>query len=431
MAEKTLEELLISGDIPIVQYCCQKVEGQYERAIAKNANYTWIIEFQKYLWTGIRDAHKNGKKRIFFGGPVPVEIIAAFDCLPVYLDTIPIRLSPSPTLAGRFVDASEKYVGSSMCAFDKTELGMILLNQFGVEPDAFVYASVPCDSSRIAYPNMEKIMNVPTFSFDTPYRRDERGLQYLVNQTKQFIAFMEEFTGQKFEWEKLKPFMENANRTFELQGKCADLRKKKPCPLPGRMLVLNGVTNGMPCYPETAAMLQQEYEIGEMMISLDMGPCPSGEKHRIVLLQNMIWSCAGIMDWLEQEYNSVIVMDAFGFQHGDLFPDNLDDKEACFKVMARKMQNNPMIHGASGPTKHYIDLVDDIFIDYQPDISFFLGHVGCKHTWASSKMITDVVQEKYGMPTLFIDLDGVDGRYKQQSETKSQIKEYMDTVINK
>ena len=434
MAKDTrLEDAVLSGEMSIVDFCCEKVNGQIERMKERNPDLLWTLEIQRAMWELFRDAKKNGKKVVWFGGPVPVDLIVAFDCVPVYLDTVPIRLSPNPVLAARFIDAAEKYVPNSMCGIDKVELGMTLLNQFGPEPDAFVYSSVPCDSSRIAYPHMDTILTkqgVKCFAFDTPFRRDERGIQYLVDQTKKFITWMEEFTGTKFDMGKYEEVCKKTNRTFEWQGKCADLRKRKPCPLPGRMLVLNGTSNAMSGFDAMGDLLEKEYEVGEMLYDFGMGPCPNGEKHRVALLQNMLWSSAGTMDWLEKEYDTVAVMDAFGFQHGDMY-EKIGDLEDCLRVMARKMQNNPMIHGASGPSENFIYLVDKIFSEYEPDVSMFIGHIGCKHTWASAKMVTDMIQEKYGIPSLYLDVDGIDGRYKSLDEIKASVADYMETVVNK
>ena len=149
-------------------------------------------------------------------------------------------------------------------------------------------------------PTWSAFFNVPAFSFDQPFRRDDRGLEYLVDQTERFVTWMEDFTGTKLDWDKMKETMTNANRTYDLQGKCADLRKRKPCPLPGRMLVMNGTTNAMSCFPEMANLLEKELETGEMMSELGLGPCPEGEKHRVALLQNMLWSFSGVMDWMER-----------------------------------------------------------------------------------------------------------------------------------
>ena len=431
MAKDTrLEDAVMRGEMSVFEFCCQKVEGQMERMKERNPDLLWTLEIQSVMWHNYRDAQKSGKKLVFFGGPVPVDIIVAFDCIPVYLDTVPIRLSPNPVLTGKFIDSAEKYVPQTTCGLCKTYLGTLLEDQYGSTPDAFVYSAVPCDSSRVVYPNMARLMKVPTFSFDYPYRRDERGLNYLADQTEKFVEWMEDFTGKKLDWDKLKEAMTNSNRTYELQGKCADLRKHKPCPLPGRMLVLNGTSNAMACFPEMGDLLQKELETGEMLIELGMGPCVNGEKHRAALLQNMLWSSSGVMDWLEREYDTVAVMDAFGFQHGDLYQD-LDNPRDCYLTMAKKMQNNPMIHGAAGPSENFVYLVDKIFEDYEPDVSLFVGHIGCKHTWASAKMVTDMIQNKYGIPSLYLDVDGIDGRYKSPDEIKAAIAEYMDTVVNK
>jgi hypothetical protein len=136
------------------------------------------------------------------------------------------------------------------------------------------------------------------------------------------------------------------------------------------------------------------------------------------------------MDWMEKEYDSVTIMDAFGFQHGVNF-EHMDDRHDCLKTLARMMQNNPMIHGASGPSENFLYLVDKIFAEYEPDVSIFLGHIGCKHTWASAKMVTDMIQEKYGIPSLYLDVDGIDGRYKTKDEVTGALAEYFDTVVNK
>lgn len=427
---KTLESKLLSGELSAVDFMCDKLDEQAEIMKVNNPDMLWTLDIQKVLWTMFRDAHKNGKKLIFYGGSVPTEIIAAFDCVPMYLDSLPFRLCTDATLTARFIDASENYVGASMCGLNKVEMGALLLNQYGVTPDAFVYSSVPCDSSRISFPNMEQILKIPTYKFDTPFRRDEKGYDYLADQIEDFIVFMEELTGKKLDWEKLKPYMETSNQVFELQKKCADLRKNTPCPLPGRLLISNASSNAMACFPELVDVMNRQYEMGSLLVEMGLGPCPDGEKYRIVHHQNMLWSWPELNDWLEQEYGAIIVMDVFGFQGVKLF-DDLNNRRECLRIMGMRMQDNPMVHGASGPSEHHVALADRVIEEYKANVSFFVGHVGCKHTWASAKMVSDMVHEKYGMPTLYVDVDCVDGRYKSREDIKAEIAQYMETVVMK
>ena len=419
---------VLSGEMSTLDYIASTAEGKQAHAVEKNPDMLWVYDIQVAQWAQIRDAHKNGKKVIAFGGPVPVDLMYAFDCQPYYLDQLPLSTAPNVDMTAKFVDLCEAHTNQSMCSIDKVEMGALLADQVGVKPDAFVYSTVPCDSSRIAYPVMEKIWNVPTFNVDLPFRRDRRGEDYLIAQTKEFITFMEELTGTKLDWEKFKESMKVANHTNELIEKCADLRKHTPCPLPGTLLVTNACMSGQAADPAMATFLEKEVETGEMMLDLGMGACMNGEKYRMLFLQNMLWTSLKSYGYLEREYGAICIMDVLGHFKGDFY-EHMDDKEDCFRIMSHKMMNLPMIHGAAGPVEYYQDRISYLMDNFNINTSVFLGHVGCKHTWASTKILSDFIQAKYGIPTLLLDVDCIDGRYKGAEEVQDAIAEYLENVV--
>lgn len=419
---------VLSGEMSTLDYIAGTAESKQAHAIERNPDMVWVYDIQVAQWAAIRDAHKNGKKVVAFGGPVPVDLMYAFDCQPYYLDQLPLSTAPNVDMTAKFVDLCEAHTNQSMCSIDKVEMGALLADQIGVKPDAFVYSTVPCDSSRIAYPVMEKIWNVPTFNVDLPFRRDRRGEDYLIAQTREFITFMEEFTGQKLDWEKFKESMKVANRTNELLEQCAELRKHTPCPLPGTLLVTNACMSGQAADPAMAAFLEKEVETGQMMLDLGMGACMNGERYRMLFLQNMLWTSLKSYGYLERECGAVCIMDVLGHFHGDFY-EHMDDREDCFRIMAHKMMNLPMIHGAAGPVEYYEDRIRYLMDNFNINTSVFLGHVGCKHTWASTKILSDFIQENYGIPTLLLDVDCIDGRYKTAEEVQNSIAEYLENVV--
>ena len=131
---------------------------------------------------------------------------------------------------------------------------------------------------------------------------------------------------------------------------------------------------------------------------------------------------------MEKTYGAITVMDGFGYQNG-LFFDEPDDWEKVKLVCAEKLLTVPMIHGATGPTEYWLKVIDKMYDEYNVNVSIFMGHVGCKHTWASGKIVTDMIQEKYGLPTLYVDVDAIDPRYKSTDELRAQISEYMESVV--
>ena len=434
MSEITSKTGAPSGEkLDLIDMTCKQVDNIYQHMLSKNnPDIMWMFDIQKAQWEEVRDAHKNGQKLVFFGGPVPVEIIRAFDCVPFFLDTVSTRIASMEELCGRYIDETEKYAPTSMCGIDKAQLGCAILGEYGVKPDAFVHATVPCDSARIAYPIMERIFNCPTFTLDCPFHHDDRGYRYLAGQMDAFVAFMEKLTGLKWDadrYDRFKAIMEESNKAYSALVKLTELRKRKPCPLPGRTLVLNELVACMSGSPACTAMLETQLQMGEMLADMGMSAskCPE-EKYRVCLMQNMLWSNTGIMDWMEKTYGAITVMDGFGYQNGILF-DDMDDWERIKYVAAMKMLNTPMIHGATGPTEYWLRIIDDMYEDYSVNVSIFMGHVGCKHTWASGKIVTDMIQEKYGLPTLYVDVDAIDPRYKSNDELRAQLAEYMESVV--
>ncbi len=433
MAEKKRLDFDPNSKLNMIDLTCEQVDSIYQHMLSKDMpEIMWTVDIQKFSWEEVRDAHKNGKKIVAFGGPIPVEIIRAFDCVPFFFDTIPTRIASQEELCGRYIDAAEKYVPTSMCAIDKAQLGCTIMGELGIEVDAFAHATVPCDSARIAYPIMETILKCPCFTLDCPFRHDPKGYQYLADQIDGFVKFLENLTGLKWDaarYEKFKAIMEESNKAYDLLIKLSNLRKKTPCVLPGRMLVLNEIIATQSGTPECTAMLQAQYDMGIMLGEMGMTAtkCPE-EKYRVCLMQNMLWSNTSIMDWMEKTYGAITVMDGFGYQDG-LFFDKPDDWGAVKLVIAQKLLTVPMIHGATGPTEYWLKVIDKMYQDYNVNISIFMGHVGCKHTWTSGKIVTDMIQEKYGLPTLYVDVDAIDPRYKSSDDLKSQISEYMESVV--
>ena len=419
--------------VNMIDLTCQQVDSIYQHMLAKDMpEVMWTVDIQKFVWDEVHDAQKNGKKVVAFGGPVPVTIIRAFDCTPFFLDTIPTRIASMEDLAGRYIDETEKCNPTSMCAIDKVQLGVALKGEFGIKIDAFVHATVPCDSARIAYPMMERLFDCPCFTFDCPFRHDAKGYAYLSEQIEAFVPFMENLTGLKWDAarkQKFKEISEESNRAIELLTKIGDLRKNVPCVLPGRMLVLNEIVAPLAGTAEVTAMLQSQYDMGNMLVDMGMSGtrCPE-ERYRVCLMQNMLWSNTGIMDWMEKTYGAITVMDGFGYQDGVIF-DDLDNWEKTKMQLAESMLLTPMIHGATGPTEYWLKVIDKMYTDYKVNVSIFMGHVGCKHTWASGKIVTDYIQEKFGIPTLYVDVDAIDPRYKSNDELRSQIGEYMESVV--
>lgn len=411
----------------ILKVLSDQVGSIMDHAKKKHHQSLWMYEVQRFYWQSIYHAHKEGKKLIMLNLNGPVELVYAFGAVPFVIDALPPRMSTLAEFPQRYIDIAEQHVSDSLCSYNKIDLGIILSGDID-KPDAFVYTMTPCDSARTAFVAIDGVLQIPSYCIDTPFRKDERGFQYIADQMKEVIAFLEQVTGNELDADKLTQVIDNSNKAAVLLEKITGLRKRVPCPLPSRFVFMNGIFSSIIGSTELIEFLEAEYALGKDAVENNRGGFAGEEKFRLALLQNMPYFSLSMIDWLEKEYGAVVVMGSFGVQQAHVI-ENTRDLNKILRGLARRMLEIPMVHAASGPAEEWIKVVDEIASEYKINAAMFIGHVGCKHTWAAGKLIKDMVYNKYGIPILTLDVDAVDARYKSVDDTKAIVKEYMDTLI--
>ena len=412
-------ELVLNGKMSIIDYICKIAATDDEERHPNDLIY----------WETVRDAHKNGKKLIVTNGPVPAEILYALDCVPLSLDLIPTRLSQDEVLTTKLINDAETRANCALCSLHKTNLGALLSKNLGVTPDAYVTVPIPCDSDRTACTETARYIEAPSFNFDIPLRRDERGIRYIEMQFDRFVGFIEDLSGKKLDWDKVKYRMGLYNLSAQLLKRCAEFRTNRPCPMSSRMTVWNELMNAFGPTEEMGRLIESEIEICKKRIASGESPCPNGEEHRMLLMHNLWRQGIDITDWLEKEYSSVTVADGYCFDERELF--DLDNKTTCINLMCRRMLSGSMAHGAGVSGEELLKSIEKLISSYAPDVFIFLGNRGCRHVWAATKQVSDVIQERYRASMLMLDIDNIDFRYKSEKEIRTLISEYMDTVVNK
>jgi benzoyl-CoA reductase/2-hydroxyglutaryl-CoA dehydratase subunit BcrC/BadD/HgdB len=352
-------------------------------------------------------------------------LLNAIGAVPVCLDGLASTLAALNIGVSKYIDMAQKYVPEHICAFNKTGIGLAI-SQDIPKPDAVIYTTTPCDSARIAYPLIAEYLNVPHFCIDTPFEENERGYEYIAHEIREAISFLEGVTGKKLDWDGLAKAIVYSNQAYELIDQIGELRKAIPCPLPSRLLVLNGIFLSMIGGPELVDFLRAQYNAGREKVEKKEGHLAE-EKIRIAWIQNPIAFDLGILDWMEKEFGAIVTMDAFGFRESWPIEDPSNEIEV-FKGLAKRLLRIPMIHGSSGPAEFWMESVKEIVREYKCDAAIFAGHVGCKHTWAVGKLIKDMIYDQFRIPTLVFDVDALDPRYTGSETIKSRIKNFIEII---
>ncbi|MDR3364018.1 MAG: 2-hydroxyacyl-CoA dehydratase family protein, partial [Clostridiales Family XIII bacterium] len=325
----------------LIRYYSDSADDSFEHVSNKSPERAWIFALTKEFWNNAFRGKDEGKKIIYVNAGAPVELVYAFGAVPLLLDMVATRTATEPDLAAKYVDAAERLVPNSMCGITKVPYAASILGEMEIPPDAMMYSTVPCDSSRISTVAITKHFGVPAFNLDVPFQANDRGYRYMAEQYREAIPFLEGVTGNKFDPDRFRECAALSNRATELMWDIAKLRMHVPCPLPGLILYAN---QAIPCMAGTRVLvdyMETQCQMAQFLVASNMSAALGAEKYRIFWMQNMLWSNIKLLSWLEKEFGAVVVMEAFGYQKGPVF-ENPDDLGQIFYDLARKTLALPM-----------------------------------------------------------------------------------------
>ena len=407
----------------ILQQMARSMTQIVDHITKKYPQRSWMYEPQKYYWESACQAKPKGIPTIWHNQSVPPELLYAMDVVPMSMDVLSTSMASFHELTPKYLDIANKYVPDYVCSVNKMIIGLIMSGDIP-KPDAMIYTSAPCDSAIISFPLVAKELDIPHFSIDAPFQDNERGYQYIATQLREALVFLEEVAGHKLDWSSMIKVIEQSNASYELFDKLAQLRKKVPCPLPGRLLPMNSIALGMSGSPQLFNYLNRQYEIGFENVRKNAGWL-SDEKKRIAWIQNPIYFDIGITDWLEKEYGAIVAMDAIGFRKA-IPINNLENEENVFAGLAKRSLMAPMNHTGKSPVEYWMESTSEVIRDYKCDMAIFAGHVGCTHYWAVGKLIKDMIYDNFGVKTLVFDVDALDPRYAGKDVVKDRIRDFME-----
>ena len=355
------------------------------------------------------------------------EILLAMDIFP-YCTEMLVLLLPSiqPDGLKEFIDIGERTgIPPETCMIDKSMLGLMTRDELP-RPDFVLGTSLPCDSIVVAYQVYKKLLPAPFFFLDGPYFGDERDIDYYANQMKAAIKFVEEQTGKKMDYDRLKEIVEEDNRAFEYILESNELRKAVPCPQSGRLLFLtNFLRKFLAGNPKATAIFKKVRDDAKAKAEKGLGAVPE-EANRVIWFHIPTFFDLSILEWMENEFKAVIAMDMVSYL--PLEPIDTSTPESIIRGLAIKSLNTPMLRQFRGPLEFYTDDLVRVCEDYKADSVIFAGHLGCKHAWGFSGLVRETCKEM-GIPLLMFDLDCFDPSVTPSSIIKEKIAEFFKTLV--
>lgn len=313
--------------------------------------------------------------------------------------------------------------------------GLIKLAAYGVEtgivpvPTAMIAMLEPCDAQSAlheAWLNTEGWQDVPTFALDPSYGNGKYDYEYFAGELRRMIAFLENHTGRKLDYNKLREVVESTNQQYAAWAEYNEYRRAVPCPhdsFVGSKLgwvITQHITAGHPGAIEIFKMLAYD---AEQKVKAGTGALP---KERIrVLWADLVPTWADpLAVWLAEQWGASVVMDFQGFTPYEHI-DTATEESMLLGLAKRSMAEVPMIRQARGSVDVMIEDIKRIAKDYKCDCVFFPGHVGHKDQSASIGFLKEACRD-LKLPLLTLSVDNFDPRFTPMDVLKHQISEFFE-----
>lgn len=360
---------------------------------------------------------------------VPPEILFGMGLHPWMVELLGIALPMiDPSSVEPLIDVAENAgVPPDVCSLPKSTIGFVLTGQLP-KPAAIVTSNMPCDGGMSQYTIIERQLGAPTFRLDVPYDfHDERAVDYFAAQLRQLVAWLEEHTPGRMDWDRLRQVCEQRNEAVEHELDLWDLLRAKPAPLAAEPVYLSHLMYGVarPGTKRAVHVFKRMAELARRNLESGRGALED-ERYRVALWNPPTMTCVDLFAWAEQAYGVALIMDMLTY-HRHPFVDTRSP-DTMLRDLARIIMQGPMARHTRGPSENFFGDLFHMVEHFGLDMIWMAGHVGCKNTQALSGMFREQCRAR-GIPLLFIDYDLSDTRVVSPSGVRGQVERFMETVM--
>lgn len=392
-------------------------------------NITTLIKNDQKLGASV----EASKKIVLFDEMMMIQIMCGFpnliglpyQLMPVFLLSEIDQLSCT-----YYIDAIESFgLPSETCPVPTSEAGAAVVDAYPKVGCCFISSSMPCDGSIMASSYQSRRFKVPTFHLTLPVRfKDGDTDKVAAQEIKNCIKFIEEQTGEKFDWDAYFTCMKRWNKETAMELEKWDINKTDYPQITGPSYELfrkysyqmEGARDPewYDLYCKVNKIMHEAYEKKTM--------CSRGMNYRAIT-----WSCpahyyANFSVWAEACWGINVVIDMENMNYTEFMSE--DDPEQAYLDLAKLYERMTMRKHTNGGYANTLDELWRVVEEFNIDLVFMYQHVACK-TMAGLQGLFDEQARERGVKLIWIEHDLMDPRTVSRRSMRDKVNSYMINVM--
>jgi benzoyl-CoA reductase/2-hydroxyglutaryl-CoA dehydratase subunit BcrC/BadD/HgdB len=377
----------------------------------------------------LANAKAEGRPVIWITSMAPIELIYAFDGIP-FLPENYAALCSSRKVAAEFCESAEgRGMPQGLCSYALCMFGSIFEKRgaFGDEgvgaPDILLATEGACATHPKWWEAMQRQFNCPLILIDAAYTVDSDTLpkhhkEYMSSQLQKAVYSLEEYTGKKFDIDRLREVVKLSDRASELWDDIDDMRAAIPTPVTQidvftclfALVTLRGTKEAVDFYQQLRDEVKERVDNG-------VGAIPN-ERFRLIWDLFPVYHNMRLLNFFA-EFGAAFVTDLYG----NAFSGRVDAAEP-FGSLAERYLSFFMRSASLGKGEIYKKRIEK----YHVDGIVFHSNRCCRCFSAEQPETGQILRQELGLPSMTFEADMVDPRIFDDAQVKARVESFIEML---
>ena len=280
------------------------------------------------------------------------------------------------------------------------------------KPQFILNTTLACDANLLTFRRLAEYFQVPQFVVDVPYETDDQAINYVADQLREMVRFMEKKTGHTLDEDALRAAVARSQRSMEQFDRYMTLRAGK--------LPVGELTGEMfSAFALHALLGTPETEAYTRLCIQEAEKAPPATGVRLVWMHTTpfwVQPLRQVTDYNRQVQVVACDMCFEGLLKGPMDPDP-------YRAMAQRV----VCSAFNGPVERRIQRGIDAAFQVQAEGAVWFCHWGCKHTLGGAQLAKQRF-ESAGIPCLVLDGDGCDRSHGGEGQLATRMEAFVEML---